>query len=175
MSAARIREPRDERGGSNDGERPIWAESSTDSSYSSMDRSSSGRRRSLACTEIEVRIVDTQLSEGHTLYVIEVSSGVKQWTVIRRFKDFYYLDKMLRKNFTKLKIPPLPPKRYFASSTDPGFVDERRDQLENYLQTLIRIQSIWTRNDLVLFLNNSENNMMFVWNFERMRRMQDVS
>ena len=154
--------------------RPVWATLSSDRSDENLERTMS-RRRSLECSSITVSIVGTEQREGHTAYVIDISSGAKTWRVYRRFNDFFYLDKQLRKNFPKLKIPSLPPKRYFASSTDPSFVEERRQLLETYLCTLVYMQSIWTRNDLVLFLNNPENSMMFIWNFERMRRMQDVS
>lgn len=34
--------------------------------------------------------------------------------------------------------------------------------------------SVWTRNDLALFLDNDANYLMLIWYFERMRRMQDV-
>lgn len=109
------------------------------------------------------------------MYIIQVLSGHKDWKVARRFRDFVFLDKQLRKSFPKLKIPQLPAKTYFSSSTEARVVDERRAQLETYLKSLIYMQSIWTRNDLVLFLNDDTNSMMFIWNFERMRKMQDVS
>ncbi len=151
--------------------RPSWAspqaEDGEERTYS--------RRRSLECTSVEIQIVDTELTQGHIMYIIQVSSGIKKWTVYRRFRDFYFLDKQMRKCFPKLKIPALPPKRFFGSSTDREFVDSRKDQLESYLTTLVGIQSIWARNELALFLNNDANSMMFIWNFERMRRMQDVS
>lgn len=133
------------------------------------------RKRSLECSAVEVSIVGTEATQGHTLYIIQVSSGIKQWEVARRYRDFTYLDKQLRKNFPKLKIPALPPKRYLFSSTEQSVVDERKNHLETYLKSLMYIQSIWTKNDLVLFLNNETNSMMFIWNFERMRKMQDVS
>jgi hypothetical protein len=133
------------------------------------------RRRSLECSAVQVSIVGTESTQGHTLYIIQVSSGIKQWEVARRFRDFCYLDKQLRKNFPKLKIPVLPPKQYLFSSTSSSVVDERRNQLEAYLKSLMFMSSIWSRNDLALFLNDGANSMMFIWNFERMRKMQDVS
>lgn len=161
----------------NDESTPSWAESSAAieaEDIAAAERTYS-RRRSLECSSVEVSIVGTEATQGHTLYIIQVSSGIKQWEVARRFRDFVYLDKQLRKSFPKLKIPTLPPKRYLFSSTEQSIVDERRQQLETYLKSLMYMQSIWTRNDLVLFLNNETNAMMFIWNFERMRKMQDVS
>ena len=152
--------------------RPSWAANSRQSEEGERTLS---RRRSLECSSIEVKIVDTELTQGHTMYVMQVCSGAKKWTVYRRFKDFDFLDKQLRKLFPNLKIPALPPKRYFGSSNDAEFVESRRQQLESYLNTLIGLQSVWSRNDLALFLNNETNSMMFIWNFEKMRRLQDVS
>lgn len=132
------------------------------------------RRRSLECSSLDINIIGTELTQDHTIYIIQVTSTVKQWVVARRFKDFRYLDKELRKKFPQLNIPVLPPKIYLFSSTDPAVVDERRNQLEVYMKTLSYMPLIWTRNDLVLFLNDESNSMMFMWNFERMRKMQDV-
>lgn len=161
----------------NDESRPSWADSSAAmeaEDIAAVERTHS-RRRSLECSSVEISIVGTDLTKGHTLYIIQVLSGHKDWKVARRFRDFVYLDKQLRKSFPKLKIPQLPSKTYFSSSTEARLVDERRAQLETYLKSLIYMQSIWTRNDLVLFLNDDTNSMMFIWNFERMRKMQDVS
>ena len=159
----------------NEDSAPDWASASpaVENADLAAERTYS-RRRSLECCSVELSIVGTETTQGHTLYIIQVSSGIKQWEVGRRYRDFSYLDKQLRKNFPKLKIGVLPPKRYLFSSTDPTIVDERRIQLEDYLKALIYLPTIWTRNDLVLFLNNDSNAMMFIWNFERMRKMQDV-
>ena len=132
------------------------------------------RRRSLECSSVDVSIIGTDSAQGHTLYIIQVCSDVKQWEVARRYRDFCYLDKQLRKNCPKLKIPPIPPKQYIFSSTSAAVVDERRNQLESYLKSLMFMRAVWTHNDLALFLNDAANSMMFIWNFERMRKMQDV-
>jgi len=153
--------------------RPTWASPSIDDNGRSTSRTFS-KMRSLECSSVEINIIDTELVEDHTLYILQASSGIKQWEIARRFRDFAYLDKQLRKKFPDLKIPPLPPKRYLFSSTDPALVEERRSQLENYLKTLMYIAPIWSKNDLVLFLNDESNSMMFIWNFERMRKMQDT-
>lgn len=133
------------------------------------------KRRSLECSSIEVKIIDTEWTQGHTMYVLQVSSRANRWTVSRRFKEFDVLDKQLRKLFPNLKIPALPPKRYFGSSNETEFVQSRRQLLEAYLNSLVRFQSIWSRNDLALFLNNDSNSMIVIWNSDEMRRLQDVS
>jgi hypothetical protein len=155
---------------------PAWADGSTAQIVEEDEQAERtySRRRSLECSAVIVNIAGTETSQGHTLYVIQVSSGIKQWEVARRYRDFCYLDKQLRKNFPKLKVPTLPPKQYLFSSTSAAVVEERRNQLESYLKSLIYMPSVWSKNDLALFLNDQANSMMFIWNFERMRKMQDV-
>lgn len=150
---------------------PSWASPPFDES----EERTQSRRRSLECTAVEVQIVNTEITQDHTNYIIKVSSGIRNWLIKRRYKDFYYLDKQLRKSFPVLQFPTLPPKRYLRSSNDPDIVDQRKEQLESYLSTVITMQQVWTKNDLVLFLNDESNLMTFIWNFERMRRLQDVS
>lgn len=147
--------------------KPSWADSGE-------DRTSS-RRRSVECSTTRISIPHTEQNQDHTEYVIRVTTALRAWTIKRRYRDFYYLDRELRKHHPNLRFPPLPPKRYLRSSSDPEIVDQRKDQLEQYLSLLIRLPQIWTRNDLVLFLNDESNIMTFIWNFERMRRLQDVS
>jgi hypothetical protein len=159
-------------------ERPDWAGSPCPDEDERPSMRSYSRVRSLECSRLEISIIGSELTDGHTLYIIQLSSGIKQWEVGRRFRDFCFLDKQLRKNFSaevNAKLPPLPPKRYLFSSTDPATVEERRNQLETYVRELCYLQALWTRNDLALFLNDQGNSMMFIWNFERMRKMQDVS
>eukprot|EP01035_Chromulina_nebulosa_P024194 gene24194-31452_t len=132
-----------------------------------------GIRRVLECTSTGIQIVNGELKKDHVIYEIHVCCGFKRWAVYRRYKDFCFLDQQLRKLFAEI-MPALPPKRIFRSSTDPEFVDERRIQLESYLKALVGNSSVWTRNDLALFLDNDANYLMLIWYFERMRRMQDM-
>eukprot|EP01035_Chromulina_nebulosa_P018328 gene18328-24018_t len=73
----------------------------------------------------------------------------------------------------KIKLPTLPRKRYFGSSSEPRFVEERRAYLEDYLQTLAAIPLVWVKSDFARFLDNENNSMIFIWNFERVRKMQE--
>lgn len=156
-----------------DARRPSWASPGFGAQDDNEERSYS-RKRSIECSAIQITIVDTDISPEYTIYIISVSCGMKKWIIKRRYRDFYYLDKELKKKFPNIKFPPLPPKVYLRSSNDPQVVDQRKDQLENYINELVLIQQIWIRNDLVMFLNDESNLMTFIWNFERMRRLQDV-
>lgn len=119
----------------------------------------------------------TSGSKTFVLFLIDVSPGLGQrWIVKRRFSDFVYLDKQLRRPqaLNNVKWPVLPRKRYFGSSTEPRFVEERRQLLEEYLQTLVQIPHVWVRSDFARFLDNESNSMIFIWNFDRVKRMQEV-
>lgn len=139
------------------------------------DERSFSRRRSLECSSIELQIVDTEPTQHHTDYIIRVTCGMRSWIIKRRYSDFYYLDKQLKRLFPMLQLPALPPKRYLRSSSDPEIVDQRKEQLEEYLNGLVKIPQVWMKNDFVMFLNDNSNLMIFIWNFERIRRLQDVS
>jgi len=150
-----------------DSKKPSWA-------YDESERRTFSRKRSLECSSIEIRITNTELIQNHTVYVLTICCGMRSWIIKRRYKDFDYLDRQLKKQFPSLSLPALPPKRYLRSSSDPEIVDERKQQLENYLNQLVGIQQVWARNDFVLFLNDESNLMTFIWSFERMRRLQDM-
>ena len=51
-------------------------------------------------------------------------------------------------------MPKLPPRSFLKNEKSPGFVEERRELLEAYLSRLVKIQPIWGRNDIVLFLDS---------------------
>lgn len=130
--------------------------------------------RSLECASISVQIINTELVSGHIVYSILVESGISTWTVARRYRDFGYLANIFKENFASEHVlPALPPKRIFGS-TEADFVGERKQQLELYLQALVPLEFIWERNDYALFLDNKNSPMMFLWNFQRMRKLQDV-
>jgi hypothetical protein len=152
--------------------KPSWA--SPELAGLEDEERSFSRRRSLECSAIEIQIVDTESTQDHTEYIIRVSCGMRSWIIKRRYKDFYYLDKKLKGLYPNIHLPTLPPKTYLKSSTAPEIVDQRKEQLESYLNTLVKMPQVWTKNDFVLFLNDNSNLMTFIWNFERMRRLQDV-
>jgi hypothetical protein len=161
---------------------PSWA-------YRRTSMSEGGRRRSpIECTSIDISICATDIiatpksTNGHVVYKILVTpvkpsigdAPIQSWTIERRFNDFVFLDQCLRKHNPKAKYPNLPPKRFFGSSSEPKFVEERRLQLETYLIELVRIPLSWVKSDLAHFLDNECNRMMFIWNLERVAKMQEV-
>jgi hypothetical protein len=162
------------------GEPPVWASPQQQGFEDGM--SLEHRRRSMECTAVGIEIVATKVqksfSGSYTTYVVEVTSGVKKWSIERRFSDFYYLDQEIRKynaDVADVELPSLPPKNVFRSwRGDATLVEERRASLQTYLQELVAEPAVWNRNELVMFLDDEHNSLMFVWNFDKMRKMQGV-
>merc|ERR1711959_612619 len=76
-------------------------------------------------------------------YLIVVSTSASTFEVPRRYKDFDNFDRLLRETYPALapQIPDLPPKKTFGTM-DPHFITNRRITLEQYLQTLLRDNTI---------------------------------
>lgn len=152
--------------------KPTWA--------NSIDDSHKGKRKNIECSSIRISIPSVSTASHkpgeapYTVFVLDIFSGVSEWTIQRRYSDFHYLHSQLSK-YVKEEMPALPSKRFLGSSTDAAFVEERRIQLEKYIRNLILLPSVWTRNDVIQFLDNSTNTLLFMWNFERMRKMQEVN
>lgn len=154
-------------------EPPAWVTTDYVEPGTASERTFS-RRRSMECSSIELEIVETEVNQDHTVYVIKVNCGMRSWLVKRRYKDFDYLDRKLRKFLPAVTMPSLPPKSYWRSSNNPSIVEQRKQQLQDYLRSLLGMNQIWARNDLVLFLNDDSNIMTFIWSVERMRRLKEV-
>lgn len=153
-------------------EQPAWV--SADYVEPGTGERTYSHRRSMECSAIEIEIIETQVNQDHTVYVINVTCGMRNWTVKRRYKDFDYLDRKLRKFLPAVTMPSLPPKSYWRSSSNPSVVEQRKQQLQDYLRALLGMNQIWARNDFVLFLNDESNIMTFIWSVERMRRLKEV-
>ena len=138
------------------------------------------KKNSLKLTNIQVSIPSATTSKRRpgvspfTTYIIGVETSGAQWNVRRRYSDFYYMHSLLKVYVTPAQLPKLPPKKYVGSSTSSAFVEERRLMLERYLRKLILEPSCWLRSDIVQFLDNPQNILMFTWNFERMQKMQEL-
>jgi hypothetical protein len=156
-------------------EQPAWVSTDYVEDGNEVDQQRTlSRRRSMECSAIELQIIDTEVNQDHTVYLIKISCGVRDWLVKRRYKDFDYLDRKLRKFLPAVTMPSLPPKSYWRSSNNPSIVEQRKMQLQDYLHSLLGMNQIWARNDLVLFLNDDSNIMTFIWSVERMRRLKEM-
>ncbi|KAH8320930.1 hypothetical protein KR067_012373 [Drosophila pandora] len=76
-----------------------------------------------------------ETSVGVTYYDIKVRVGRVEWLVERRYKDFAQLhDKLVEEVAISKKL--LPPKK-LVGNKQPAFLEQRREQLETYLQELL--------------------------------------
>ncbi|XP_073500525.1 nischarin isoform X2 [Phyllobates terribilis] len=83
----------------------------------------------------EVKIIGSELVENYTVYIIEVYTGVYNWTVKHRYSDFYDLhEKLIAEN--KIERNLLPPKKMIGKNSK-SLVEKRQKDLEVYLQALL--------------------------------------
>lgn len=74
-------------------------------------------------------------ASSYVSYDVVSSQGDLVSSVERRFSDFDWLHTQLTEKYKGLIIPPRPEKKVFGSTTE-KFVEERRSQIENYLEIL---------------------------------------
>eukprot|EP00002_Diphylleia_rotans_P009251 TRINITY_DN1932_c0_g1_i6.p1 TRINITY_DN1932_c0_g1~~TRINITY_DN1932_c0_g1_i6.p1 ORF type:complete len:570 (+),score=104.47 TRINITY_DN1932_c0_g1_i6:120-1829(+) len=96
-------------------------------------------------TAISIAVIGSQTAtdedgDEYTIFHIEISEGGQ--LIIRcgkRFSDFQAFHEMAVVNFPKISLPTLPPKKLFGRF-DHEFVEERRTQLEHYIQELFQVE-----------------------------------
>ncbi|XP_069592940.1 nischarin isoform X1 [Ranitomeya imitator] len=83
----------------------------------------------------EVKVIGSELVDNYTVYIIEVYTGVYNWTVKHRYSDFYDLhEKLTAEN--KIERNLLPPKKIIGKNSK-SLVEKRQKDLEVYLQALL--------------------------------------
>jgi len=100
-------------------------------------------------------------SKTYTLYEIRVQSNTFfPWLLHKRYREFEALHQGLKaaKNLQNIKscLPDFPPKRY-TSRLSPEVVEQRRVQLEQYLQGVIKMPEFARVTELLDFLIIPEN------------------
>ncbi|KAJ6638452.1 Sorting nexin-29 [Pseudolycoriella hygida] len=90
---------------------------------------------------VSVPRVSLQQTRTKRYYAYEVhiipTHGGDEWTVLRRYSDFYKLHRKLQKNVA-IKTLDFPPKKSFGNM-DAHFVEQRRQRLQVYLRHLLAI------------------------------------
>ncbi|KCV72817.1 hypothetical protein H696_00395 [Fonticula alba] len=77
-------------------------------------------------------------SGSHHVFTIIIITCDACWRIERRFKQFYELDRHLRKvSCLPDTIAALFPKRYYFGSTSLSVVESRREQLQQYLRAVV--------------------------------------
>ncbi|KIR55065.1 hypothetical protein I315_02302 [Cryptococcus gattii Ru294] len=94
---------------------------------------------------ISTKEVDTP--KPHTVYVIQVTTPTRTWTVSRRYNDFVALHAELKSSTGQEPPSPLPPKTWGGLSLGKNNQDkvrERKPLLEQYLRSILNTKShLW--------------------------------
>ncbi|XP_045385999.1 nischarin isoform X2 [Lemur catta] len=83
----------------------------------------------------EARVVGSELVDTYTVYIIQVTDGIHEWTVKHRYSDFHDLHEKLVAE-RKIDKNLLPPKKIIGKNSR-SLVEKREKDLEVYLQTLL--------------------------------------
>ena len=94
--------------------------------------------------------------EIRTTYPKTESSPELHLTAERRYKDFEWLHAYLqtKSEYKGLIFPELPAKKA-VGSMDPGFIQQRRLDLERYLNYYARHEKLWSEPTLKIFLGDT--------------------
>ena len=89
---------------------------------------------------VEIELPEYRIVDGiYTQYKVNVKCWEGEWVVWRRYSQFHALRSDLRKYTGKGVLPQLPPKTLFLS-TEESFVEQRRAQLEDFMQELVEMR-----------------------------------
>ncbi|XP_049834560.1 serine/threonine-protein kinase Sgk3-like isoform X2 [Schistocerca gregaria] len=78
-----------------------------------------------------------QRSKKFTVYKVVVGCDGRSWFVFRRYNEFYKLSETLKKQVPAPQLK-LPGKKLFGNNLDPTFVQERREGLDAFVQSLMQ-------------------------------------
>ena len=113
-------------------------------------------QRTMAGAICDVKLCGHRMVEDHTQFVLKVSYGsMRSWEVYKRYSQFENMHWALREELSGslIELPPLPPKK-FCGSMDPAFLDEREEQLQDYLVQLLQLPGVM---EVETFLNFVED------------------
>jgi len=91
-------------------------------------------------TEVSVysaRVVSPYKKKSFALYELEVAEGKDEWLLSKRYSEFYKLYDAMKKLGIKTKIN-FPKKGIFYKSTDKQVMEDRKKQLTEYLNELLK-------------------------------------
>lgn len=78
-----------------------------------------------------------QRNKKFTVYKVVVGCDGRSWFVFRRYNEFYKLSETLKKQVPAPQLK-LPGKKLFGNNLDPTFVQERREGLDAFVQSLMQ-------------------------------------
>ncbi|CAM9652252.1 unnamed protein product [Choristocarpus tenellus] len=74
---------------------------------------------------IEGYCILTDAEGTYAAYNINVTAGLHQWRVLRRYRQFLSLQQVISQHVPAADLPHLPGKRILGSSVDPAFAEAR--------------------------------------------------
>ncbi|CDK26548.1 unnamed protein product [Kuraishia capsulata CBS 1993] len=94
--------------------------------------------------------VENDKGKEFILYIIEVqrlstkdpSVVTAGWVIARRFSQFYKLNEYLKSKYPEVKDLPFPSRKVVLKFQQKSLVEERKNQLEQYLQKLIQMSDV---------------------------------
>ena len=98
--------------------------------------------------------------DGYTVYIIDVTFGLKRWQIRRRYKRFHELHTDLgfevsKSIFGYVNLPRMPPKK--CGNTAHSFVERRMEQLNNYLDKILKDERVSSTRHVGKFLSPLED------------------
>lgn len=110
--------------------------------------------------ETSISIPKVNLVDGIAYYKIYVTCFNKcEWTVLRRYRDFLSLhEKLLNYSVTKDLLP----KKKVIGNTNAKFMEQRREDLEKYLQKIAHMLQRHMPVELVEFLDFHKYDVIFL-------------
>lgn len=89
------------------------------------------------CSVYSARVVSPYKKKGFALYELEVAEGKDEWLLSKRYSEFYKLYEAMKKLGVKTKIH-FPKKGIFYKSTDKQVMEDRKLQLTEYINELLK-------------------------------------
>ncbi|XP_071965259.1 serine/threonine-protein kinase Sgk3-like [Antedon mediterranea] len=102
-----------------------------------------------------IHVSDTQTWEKNkkfTVYKVVVVTGSKTWFIFRRYNEFHKLYELLKKKFPEAELK-LPGKKLFGNNFDPEFIKARRTGLHDFVQKILKHDSILQHPEVRVFLS----------------------
>ena len=88
---------------------------------------------------------------SYTLYTVQTHLRQKNTQVERRFRDLDWMHTQLCTQFKGVSIPPLPAKPMFGTQSA-KFIEERRAQMEKYLNMIVQHRTLYSSQVVSTFL-----------------------
>lgn len=108
--------------------------------------------------------IDTSNNPKDPIYTLDYETSLEQYKacksasrVLRRYSDFHWLHRELKRQFPGRIIPPLPPLRAYNGygSSSPEYIDEeKRVEMARFLENIAQHEQLMTSNALQAFLES---------------------